>query len=125
MQTLIIREATSADVTTLARLHVTTFNETHAPMLMDGPSYPLAQFCDPSTRGRRGPLDARIRPGGTARAPRPRVVSLLVRPSKLAWLDPSPFPPHATVAQRCRRPRPEPAPAETAPTPPFAAKASA
>jgi len=44
MQTLIIREATSADVTALARLHVTTFNETHAPMLMDGPSYEVREY---------------------------------------------------------------------------------
>jgi ribosomal protein S18 acetylase RimI-like enzyme len=44
MKTVNIREATSADVTALARLHVTTFNETHAPGLMDGPTYDLREY---------------------------------------------------------------------------------
>src|SRR5687768_2038184 len=34
-----IREATLADIRSLARLHVQTFNETHAPNLKNGPSY--------------------------------------------------------------------------------------
>jgi L-amino acid N-acyltransferase YncA len=38
MEPVTIREATSADVPTLARLHVTTFNETHAPLLRNGPT---------------------------------------------------------------------------------------
>lgn len=33
-----IREAAAADVPTLARLHVTTWNATYAPLLMKGPS---------------------------------------------------------------------------------------
>jgi GNAT superfamily N-acetyltransferase len=36
---LIIREATPADIPALARLHVTTWNATYAPMLMTGPTY--------------------------------------------------------------------------------------
>src|SRR5262249_42129513 len=38
MKPFVIREAVSADVPALARLHVTTFNETHAPLLMNGPT---------------------------------------------------------------------------------------
>ena len=38
MDTLTIRDATPADVPALARLHVTTFNETHAPVLRNGPT---------------------------------------------------------------------------------------
>jgi L-amino acid N-acyltransferase YncA len=38
-----IREATAADVAALARLHVTTFNETHAPVLLDGPSFDVRE----------------------------------------------------------------------------------
>src|SRR5262249_53777845 len=38
-----IREATAADVPALARLHVTTFNETHAPVLMNGPTYEVRE----------------------------------------------------------------------------------
>jgi GNAT superfamily N-acetyltransferase len=34
---LIIREATAADVPALGQLHVTTWNATYAPMLMNGP----------------------------------------------------------------------------------------
>jgi ribosomal protein S18 acetylase RimI-like enzyme len=42
--TVAIREATSADVPALARLHVTTFNETHAPVLRNGPSYEVREY---------------------------------------------------------------------------------
>jgi GNAT superfamily N-acetyltransferase len=34
-----IREATATDIPALARLHVTTWNATYAPLLMKGPSY--------------------------------------------------------------------------------------
>jgi len=34
---LLIRDATAADIPALARLHVTTWNATYAPMLMHGP----------------------------------------------------------------------------------------
>ena len=34
-----VREAGAADVPALARLHVTTWNATYAPLLMKGPSY--------------------------------------------------------------------------------------
>jgi hypothetical protein len=44
MNTFMIREATSANVPALARLHVTTFNETHAPVLMNGPTYEVRAF---------------------------------------------------------------------------------
>jgi ribosomal protein S18 acetylase RimI-like enzyme len=44
MKTLIIREATSADVPALACLHVTTFNETHAPVLRNGPAYEVREY---------------------------------------------------------------------------------
>jgi L-amino acid N-acyltransferase YncA len=44
MKTFIIRDATAADVPALARLHVATFNETHAPVLMDGPTYDLREY---------------------------------------------------------------------------------
>jgi L-amino acid N-acyltransferase YncA len=43
METLVIREATAADVPALARLHVTTFNETHAPVLQNGPTYEVRE----------------------------------------------------------------------------------
>ena len=43
MKTVSVREATSADVPALARLHVTTFNQTHAPVLMNGPSYEVRE----------------------------------------------------------------------------------
>jgi len=39
----VIREATLADVPALARLHVTTFNETHAPLRHDGPTYEVRE----------------------------------------------------------------------------------
>src|SRR5262245_24107305 len=44
MKTAVIREATAADVADLARLHVTTFNETHAPILRNGPSYEVREY---------------------------------------------------------------------------------
>jgi ribosomal protein S18 acetylase RimI-like enzyme len=44
MKTVIIREATVEDVPALARLHVTTFNETHAPVLMNGPTYEVREY---------------------------------------------------------------------------------
>jgi L-amino acid N-acyltransferase YncA len=44
MKTVIIREATSADVPALARLHVTTFNETHAPVLRNGPTCEVREY---------------------------------------------------------------------------------
>jgi GNAT superfamily N-acetyltransferase len=34
-----VREASAADIPALARLHVTTWNATYAPLLMKGPSY--------------------------------------------------------------------------------------
>jgi GNAT superfamily N-acetyltransferase len=37
VESLAIREATAADVPALARLHVTTWNATYAPLLMKGP----------------------------------------------------------------------------------------
>jgi L-amino acid N-acyltransferase YncA len=43
MKPFVIREAVSADVPALARLHVTTFNETHAPLLMNGPTYEVRE----------------------------------------------------------------------------------
>jgi L-amino acid N-acyltransferase YncA len=44
IQTAIIREATVADVAALARLHMTTFNETHAPILLNGPTYEVREY---------------------------------------------------------------------------------
>jgi ribosomal protein S18 acetylase RimI-like enzyme len=44
METCTIREATVADVPALARLHVTTFNETHAPVLRNGPAYEVREY---------------------------------------------------------------------------------
>ena len=38
---LIIRDATASDVPALARLHVTTWNATYAPLLVKGPSYDI------------------------------------------------------------------------------------
>lgn len=43
MNSFIIREAALADVPALARLHVTTFNETHAPVRMSGPTYEVRE----------------------------------------------------------------------------------
>lgn len=39
----VIREADASDVPALARLHVATFNETHAPVLNNGPTYELRE----------------------------------------------------------------------------------
>jgi L-amino acid N-acyltransferase YncA len=44
MKTAVIRETTSTDIPDLARLHVTTFNETHAPILKNGPSYEVREY---------------------------------------------------------------------------------
>jgi L-amino acid N-acyltransferase YncA len=44
MKAPIVRDATLADVPALARLHVKTFNETHAPVLMDGPTFAVREF---------------------------------------------------------------------------------
>ena len=44
MKTPIFRDATSVDVAVLARLHVTTFNETHSPILMNGPTYEVRAY---------------------------------------------------------------------------------
>lgn len=41
MNTIVIRDATPADVPALAHLHVTTFNETHAPLLNNGPTHAI------------------------------------------------------------------------------------
>jgi L-amino acid N-acyltransferase YncA len=43
MSAIVIREAIAADVPALARLHVTTFNETHAPVLRNGPTYEVRE----------------------------------------------------------------------------------
>jgi L-amino acid N-acyltransferase YncA len=44
MKTVAIREATAADVPALASLHVKVFNETHAPLLRDGPTYEVREY---------------------------------------------------------------------------------
>ena len=44
MKTPIFRDATSADIAALARLHVRTFNETHSPILMNGPTYEVRAY---------------------------------------------------------------------------------
>ena len=44
MKTFTIRQATSADIPVLARLHVTTFNETHAPVRRGGPTYEVREY---------------------------------------------------------------------------------
>jgi GNAT superfamily N-acetyltransferase len=41
---LSIREATPADIPALARLHVTTWNATYAPLLMKGPTYEVREW---------------------------------------------------------------------------------
>lgn len=38
IESLVIRDATAADTLALARLHVTTWNATHAPLMLRGPS---------------------------------------------------------------------------------------
>jgi L-amino acid N-acyltransferase YncA len=43
MSTFSIREANVADISALARLHVTTFNETHAQFLKNGPTYAIRE----------------------------------------------------------------------------------
>ncbi|HSL70090.1 MAG TPA: GNAT family N-acetyltransferase [Longimicrobiales bacterium] len=40
---LMIREATEADIPALARLHVTTWNATYAPLLMSGPGIEIRE----------------------------------------------------------------------------------
>lgn len=40
---MIIREATAEDIPALAHLHVKTFNETHAPVFNDGPTYEIRE----------------------------------------------------------------------------------
>ena len=40
---LVIRDATAADVPALARLHVETWNATYAPLLMKGPGYEVRE----------------------------------------------------------------------------------
>jgi ribosomal protein S18 acetylase RimI-like enzyme len=44
MYSYIFREATPTDVPALARLHVATFNETHAPVLGNGPTYEVREY---------------------------------------------------------------------------------
>jgi hypothetical protein len=44
MNNYVIREATPADDPALARLHVTTFNETHAPAHLNGPTYEVREY---------------------------------------------------------------------------------
>lgn len=41
---LAIREATAADIPALAQLHVTTWNATYAPMLMNGPPVAVREY---------------------------------------------------------------------------------
>jgi ribosomal protein S18 acetylase RimI-like enzyme len=41
---LVIRDATPADIPALARLHVTTWNATYAPLLMKGPSVEIREW---------------------------------------------------------------------------------
>lgn len=43
MASLKIREATAADIPSLARLHVITWNATYAPFLMKGPGYEVRE----------------------------------------------------------------------------------
>ncbi|MGB8193472.1 MAG: GNAT family N-acetyltransferase [Chitinophagaceae bacterium] len=43
VDSIIIREATPADVPAIAQLHVETFNETHAPVFKDGPKYEIRE----------------------------------------------------------------------------------
>jgi len=40
----IIRDAVASDVPALARVHVATYNETHAPESMDGPTYEIREY---------------------------------------------------------------------------------
>ena len=41
---LVIRDATAADIPALAQLHVTTWNATYAPMLMNGPPVSVREY---------------------------------------------------------------------------------
>ena len=43
LESLTIREATPADIPALAQLHVTTWNATHAPLLLKGPSVAIRE----------------------------------------------------------------------------------
>src|SRR5262245_45508319 len=43
LESLVIRQANVADVSRLARLHVTTWNATHAPLLLKGPSVSIRE----------------------------------------------------------------------------------
>jgi len=43
VESLTIRQATAADIPALARLHVTTWNTTYAPLLMKGPGYGIRE----------------------------------------------------------------------------------
>ena len=43
VDSLTIRDATAADIPALARLHVTTWNRTYAPLLMKGPSVSIRE----------------------------------------------------------------------------------
>ncbi len=44
LSSLVIREATAADIPALAQLHVTTWNATYAPMLMNGPPVAVREY---------------------------------------------------------------------------------
>jgi hypothetical protein len=44
MNNYVIREATPTDVRALARLHLTTFNETRAPAHLNGPTYEVREY---------------------------------------------------------------------------------
>src|SRR5262245_50365542 len=43
LETLVIREANVSDIPLLARLHVTTWNATHAPLLLKGPGVSIRE----------------------------------------------------------------------------------
>jgi ribosomal protein S18 acetylase RimI-like enzyme len=43
LESLSIRDATAADIPTLARLHVATWNATYAPLLVNGPSVAIRE----------------------------------------------------------------------------------
>ena len=44
LSSLVVREATAADIPALAQLHVTTWNATYAPMLMNGPPVAVREY---------------------------------------------------------------------------------
>lgn len=44
LSSLVIREPTDADIPALAQLHVTTWNATYAPMLMNGPPVAVREY---------------------------------------------------------------------------------